>query len=182
MTEKEEKGKFFVVENLHYSGIHIEHPNPKEGKDIVLDSWEAVVVPYEEWEKSPYLLEQAELGRVATYFSDKRPAPVPKLPPEAPTHPESVRAIYRIALGEGEIEGESLPQMLINLVPYRFGDIYVGESTGGADANVDVTFLKDRMYPILKWALWVLENFPRSHFKNRIPMIKKRMKEISKLP
>ena len=173
---EEKTGKFYVVENLQYSGIHIEHPNPKEGKDIVLGPWEAKIIPYEEWKDSPYLLEQVEVGRVKTYPSDKRPAPVPALPPEAPTHPESVRAIYRIALGDGEIEGESLPMMLINLVPHMEG-VY----TGGETADVDATFLKDRMYPILQWALWVLENFPRTRFKKRIPAIKKRMAEIRKL-
>lgn len=173
----EETKKFFVVENLQYSGIHIVHPKPLEGRDIVLGAWEARIIPYGEWKDSPYLLEQVDVGRVKTYHSDKRPAPVPNLPPEAPTHPESVRVIYRIALGNTEIEGESLPTMLINLVPRREGVF-----TGDKNANVDVTFLKERMYPILEWAQWVLENFPRARFKKRIPMIKKRMAEIRKLP
>jgi len=102
---------------------------------------------------------------------------VPNLPPQAPTHPESVRTIYRIALGDTEIEGESVPTMLINLAPRPEGVF-----TGDKDANVDATFLKERQYPILEWALWVLENFPRARFKKRIPMIKRRMKEIRKMP
>jgi len=177
MGEEKSEGKFYVVENLQFSGIHIEHPHPQEGRDIALGPWEAQIVPYEEWKDSPYLLEQIELGRVKAYWSDTRPAPVPTLPPNAPTHPESVRAIYRIALSNGEIEGESLATMLINLVPYREG-VY----TDDRQDNVDATFLKERMYPILEWALWVLENFPRARFKNRIPAIKKRMAEIKKLP
>lgn len=175
--EKKEEGKFFVVENLQFSGIHIEHPNPRDGKDIVLGAWEARIIPKDEWEDSPYLLEQVDAERVKVYHSDKRPAPVPSLPPKAPTHPEDVRTIFRIALGDTEIEGESVPKMLINLSPNREG-VY----TGDAGANVDVTFLKERMFYILKWALWVLENFPRARFKNRIPLIKKRMEEIRKLP
>jgi len=177
MTIEKNEGKFFVVENLQYGGIHIEHPRPLEGKDITLDSWEAKIIPEDEWKDSPYLLEQVDVGRVKVYHSDTRPAPVPKLPPEAPTHPESVRTIYRIALGDTEVEGESLPMTLINLSPNREG-IY----TGDTDANVDVTFLKERMYPILKWAGWVLKNFPRARFKDRIPAIEKRMEEIRKLP
>ena len=181
MARDKDSGKFFVVENLQFSGIHIEHPNPRDGKDIILGPWEARVIPEEEWESSPYLLEQSDLGRVTTYHSDKRPAPVPKLPPNAPTHPESVRAIYRIALGDTEIEGESLATMLINLVPRRWEGAFLSEGVG-TDVNVDTTFLKERMYPILKWSLWILENFPRTRFEGRIPQIKKRMKEIEKLP
>jgi len=176
MTEEKDKGKFFVVENLQFSGIHIEHPKPLEGKDITLGAWEARLIPEEEWEASPYLLEQVEAGRVKVYHSEARPAPVPTLPPEAPTHPEDVRAIFRIALGDTEIEGESLPMMLINLSPNKEG-VY----TGHVESNVDVTFLKERMFYILKWALWVLENFPRARFKKRIRPIKKRMEEIRKL-
>jgi len=171
----DKKGKFFVVENLQYSGIHIQHPN--EGRDIVLGHWEARVIPHEEWVNSPYLDEQVEVGRVKTYFADKRPAPVPLLPPEAPSNPRSVRAIYQIAIGNTQIEGESFSTMLINLHPYREG-VYTGDS----ESNVDTTYLKETMFPILKWALWVLNNFPRSRFKNRIPMIEKRMEEIRSLP
>ena len=173
----EETKKFFVVENLQFSGIHIEHPKPREGKDIVLDSWEAKIISEEEWKDSPYLLEQVDVGRVKVYHSDTRPAPVPTLPPEAPTDPRDVRAIYRIALGDTDIEGESLPMILINLSPNK-----AGVFTGNIAANVDVTFLKERMFYILEWAMWVLENFPRARFKNRIKPIKKRMEEIRKLP
>lgn len=176
MTE-DKKGRFFVVENLRYSGIHIQHPKPKDGRDIILGPWEARIIPHGEWVDSPYLDEQVELGRVKTYPANKRPAPVPKLPPKAPTNPISVRTIYQIALGSAEIEGESLSTMLINLHPYRAG-VYTGDS----ESNVDTTYLKETMFPILKWAQWVLENFPRSQFKNRIPMIKKRMAEIRSLP
>jgi len=175
---EETRGKFFIVENPKFSGIHIQHPRHFDGgRDIKLNSWEAKVYPYEEWENSPFLEEQIEEGRVTIRFSDKRPAPIPKLPPEAPSHPESVRTIYRIALSNAEIEGESLPTMLINLHPYREG-LY----TEDRESNVDATWLKERMFPILKWALWVLENFPRSRFKYRIPMIEKRMEEIRRLP
>jgi hypothetical protein len=171
-------GKFFVVENVKFSGIHIQHPRPMDGgRDIALGSWEAKIYPHEEWENSPFLAEQIDEGRVKTYFADKRPAPIPKLPPEAPTNPESVRTIYRIALGDAEIEGESLPVMLINLSPNREG-VYT-EYRGG---NVDAAWLKDTMFPILEWALWVLNNFPRARFKNRIPLIEKRLDEIRHLP
>ena len=173
----EEKGKFFVVENLGFSGIHIQHPNPREGRDIVLDSWECRVVPYEEWQKSPFLDELVEKGMVKAYHDDRRPAPVPKLPPEAPNDPRSQRAIYEIAIGDSWIEGESLATMLVGLNPFKEG-MFTGRG-----ADVDTTFLKETMYPILEWALWILERFPRSQFrKQRMPMIEKRMAEIRKLP
>jgi hypothetical protein len=177
MMEMEQTGKFFVVENLGFSGIHIQHPNPREGRDIVLKSWEAKVIDPEGWDRSPYLDELEEQGKIKVYYADKRPAPVPNLPPEAPHDPRSLRAIYEIAIGDTVIEGESYSTMLIGLNPFLQG-VYTGRG-----ADVDTAFLKEQMYPILEWALWVLDRFPRAKYrKERIPMIKKRMEEIRKLP
>jgi len=59
---EEKKGRFFVVENLKATGIHIQHPS--EGRDIVLAGYGAEVVKHEEWKDSVFLEQMLDEGHV----------------------------------------------------------------------------------------------------------------------
>lgn len=162
--------RFFVVENLKVTPIHVQHPKPKEGRDITLGAYEARVINEQEWEDSLYLMTMIDAGHLKTYHCDKPAEPVPSLPPEAPLARRDRQAIFEMALGEGEVDGQLLAMDIINLVPRRVAAY--GEN------NLDLGYLKKVHYACLKWVLWLLENFERAKYKDRIPVIKKRMAEI----
>lgn len=162
--------RFFIVENLKGTPIHVEHPKPKEGRDIKLGAYGARAISEEEWQGSLFLTAMIDAGHLKTYHSDKAPAPVPPLPPEAPIAPRHRQAIFEMAFGEGEVDGQLLAIDIINLVPRRVA------AYGKNDLDLD--YLKNVHHENLKWALWLLENFERAKYKDRIPIIRKRMEEI----
>lgn len=190
MEAPKKKGRFFVVEHLFAGCQHIAHPDVMLGgaKDIALGPYEAKVVSYEDWKDSPYLDQCVDEDRVKTYWSDKRPAAVPNLPPEAPMKVSQRNAIWSIAFGAGKIKTqmasgdvveEDVATMLINLVPEETTS-YQGP---GRDRTVLTSdYLKKEHYETLHWAKWLIENFPRSKHKKRIRQIEKRMAEIEQMP
>ena len=176
MTE-EKKRRFFVVENLKATGVHIQHPSG--GKDISLGRYGAKVIRNKEWKDSEYLDQMEDEGHVKTYWATKRPAQIPVLPPEAPQDPASRNIIFEMALSAGTLpDGESKAVTLINLVPVE-DTSFQGP---GQRRVFRSTYLKETHYERLHWAKWVLENFPRNPHKGRIEMISKRMAEIEAMP
>lgn len=191
MTEELERGRFFVVEHLFAGGQHIAHPDASLGgvRDIALSSYEARVISYDEWEKSPFLDQVRDEGRVKTYWSNKRPVPLPVLPPEAPMKVSQRNAIWTIAFGEGVVQTElgsgnvmeeSVAEMLINLIP----DETTSYQGPGRVKVLTSTYLKKEHYYTLYWAKWLIEHFPRAkpELKKRIKLIDKRMAEIEAMP
>ncbi len=192
MTEKKKaprRGRFFVVEHLHGGAQHIVHPDVMTGgqKDIALGPWEAKIVDYEEWKDSPLLDQTRDEGGVKTYWANKRPAPVPILPPEAPMKVSQRNTIWTIAFGDGvciaemasgQVIEESMAEMLINLVPQE-DTSYQGP---GRREVLTSPYLKGEHYETLHWAKWLIEHFPRAPFPDRVKMIDKRMAEIKEMP
>ena len=173
----EQKRRFFVVENLKATGVHIQHPS--EGKDISLTGYGAAVIRNKEWKDSEYLDQMVDEGHVKTYWATKRPAQIPVLPSEAPQDPASKNVIFEMALGAGVFpDGESKPVALINMVPME-DTSFQGP---GQRKVFRSTYLKEVHYERLHWAKWVLENFSRNPHPGRIEMIQKRMAEIEKMP
>ena len=178
--------RFFVVEHLNAGGLHIANPDKGAG-DLALGPYEAKIVSFEEWEKSPYLDQMAEEGKVKTYWSDKRPVPLPTLPPEAPMKVTQRNAIWTIAFGEGKavtemasghVVEEDMAEMLINLIPEET-TTYEGP---GRRRILTSKYLKSEHYETLHWARWLLEHFPRTKYPDRIKLIEKRMAEIQAMP
>jgi len=169
------KKRFYIVENPHSTPIHVLHPSG--GKDIKLGAYEARVINKKEWKDSPEFIGAEAAGLIETYTSHEPPEPVPSLPTEAPSDPRSRRAIFEMAFGEGKVEDQLLAMDIINLEPRRV--IAYGERE---DANIDRDYLKNVHFYDLKWALWLLESFGRAKYKDRIPVIKKRMEEIRGMP
>ena len=180
----EERKRFFVVEHLHAGAQHIAHPDG--GKDIGLGPYEAKIISNKEWKNSPFLDQVIDEGRVKTYWTSKRPAPLPILPPEAPMKVSQRNTIWTIAFGDGkcitEVSGrvveESLAEMLINLVP----DESTSYEGPGRRKILTSPYLKGEHYETLHWAKWLIENFPRAPFPERVKMIEKRMAEIKEMP
>jgi len=194
MTEEKKKpkkrGKYCVVDPLFDGCQHIAHPDVTlaGARDIVLGPYEAKIISHKGWKDSP-LLEQAEKEqhRVKTYWSDKRPASLPVLPPEAPQKRSIQQAIQTIAfgggtvqteLGSGQVMEESVPVMLINLVP----DETTSFQGPGRRQVLTSEYLKKVHYETLYWAKWLIEHFPRAPFPERLGMIEKRMAEIEEMP
>jgi len=188
MTEekKGKRGRFFVVEHLHAGALHIAHPDRGQ-RDIALGPYEAKIVPYEEWKDAPFLDQVRDEGRVKTYWADKRPVPMPTLPPEAPMKVTQRNAIWTIAFGDGkcinempsgDIVEEDLAVMLINLIPEE-STSYEGP---GRRKMLSSPYLKGEHYETLHWAKWLIENFPRAPFPDRVKLIDKRMAEIKEMP
>lgn len=186
---QEKRKRFFVVEHLHGGAQHIVHPDVATGgqKDIGLSPYEAKIISYEEWEKSPFLDQARDEGRVKTYWADKRPAPLPFLPPEAPMKVSQRNTIWTIAFGDGvcisetgtgQIVEESLAEMLINLIP----DESTSYEGPGRRKVLSSPYLKGEHYETLHWAKWLIEHFPRAPFPERVKMIDKRMAEIKEMP
>lgn len=186
---EEKKGRFFVVEHLHAGAQHIAHPDVRTGgqRDISLGPYEAKIIPYEEWKDSPFLDQSRDEGRVKTYWANERPVPVPILPLEAPQKVTQRNAIWTIAFGEGkcvtempsgQIIEEDLATMLINLVPEE-STSYEGP---GRRKILSSPYLKGEHYETLHWARWLIENFPRAPFPERLKIIEKRMAEIKEMP
>ncbi len=173
----DEKKRFFIVENLKATGIHILHPSG--GRDIILSGHGAEVIKHEEWKDSEFLDQMIDAGHVKTYWANKRPTQVPVLPPEAPQDPASKNVIYEMALGEGTFpDGQSKAVALINLVPEE----HTTWQGPGQRKLFRSDYLKNVHYERLQWAKWVLENFPRAKKRDRLSMIKKRLKEIEAMP
>ena len=174
---EEKKRRFWVVENLKATGIHIQHPSG--GKDISLTKYGAVVVKNEEWKDSEFLDQMIDEGYVKTYWAARRPAQIPVLPPEAPQDPASRNVIFEMALGDGVFpDGESKSVALINMVPME-DTSFQGP---GQRRVFRSTYLKEVHYDRLFWAKWVLENFARNPHEDRIGIIANRLAEIEKMP
>lgn len=192
MSNEEKRGRFFIVEHLFEGGQHIAHPDASLGgvRDIALGPYEAKVIPYDEWEKSPFLDQVRDEGRVKTYWANKRPVPLPTLPPEAPMKVSQKNTIWAIAFGEGVVQTElgsgnimeeSVAEMLINLIPEETTSY---EGPGRGRKVLTSEYLKKEHYETLHWARWLLKNFPRAKpkLKKRIKLIDKRMAEIEAMP
>ena len=189
-TNETKRGRFYVVEHLFAGGLHIAHPDVATGgaRDIALGPYEAKIVPYDEWKDSPFLDQMIEQGRVKVYWANKRPVALPDLPPEAPMKASQRNAIWAIAFGEGYVQTEmgsgnimqeGIAEMLINLIPDETTS-YQGPGRGRKVLTSD--YLKKEHYETLHWAKYLIENFPRTKYPDRIKLIEKRMAEIEQMP
>jgi len=168
---KKRTPRYLIVRNLHHSAVGFRHP--EEDLEVNIPGYGAVALDPEKWDDVPDLDRLVEYGLLSVYPGDRRPRPLPLLPPELePTELLARSTVRQIAFHNDE----DTAAMLINVRPLR-----AMPNMTQNEPDLDVEYLKGTHRKVLKAALWFLEHVDLPWSKERAEVIRERIEFIEKL-
>ncbi|MFA5937413.1 MAG: hypothetical protein WC822_06085 [Candidatus Paceibacterota bacterium] len=173
MAARVPKPKWLIVENITANQVGLPHPDGLSQPGITLLPYEKIAVKPSEWDDSPDLARFVAKGLLKTYPDNKRPDPLPKMPPDLePEYPSDREVARQIAFKPVEDEAVAL---LIEVAPDKVKD------PSEKHPGLDVKYLRTRHTKTLLAAKWYLDNYTLPWSQARSGMIEAQLKHIEGL-